>query len=375
MVLSGPDKEDTYNRFSCYAVNSKLAQSTITKSKPLERLYTGTDPDNRSEIITYVTIMVPGMAGTMMMEVKVDRGAQPSCIPLHKFIRTSTSHHESSSQKKQTVSKMVTSAKVPVPSSTVHSFKDAKDHRRKRCSRLKLRGGVDISDEEQHIQDEPSATMGKKPKSSQTGNLVPSGPNQNLMDNVKDGPFRTSSNMKLGPKRKNASKQAPCRKYHEPSKDTKTFFINSQGHLQCHQDHQLIYKTNDKGKLPGSREAPIYHQPGTVPCKMVEQLKKLYPNSFDRLGSLKGEYNIRIDPTVKPAQHARWKVPIESREAIDKELDFLIEGEIFTEQVEPTPWVSSVTFPRKPNGDVQVCLDPSNLNTAIIRKHHKPMTV
>ena len=62
-------------------------------------------------------------------------------------------------------------------------------------------------------------------------------------------------------------------------------------------------------------------------------------------------------------------------EAIDRELDYLIEEEIITEQVEPTPWVSSVTFPRKPNGDVRVCLDPSNLNKAIIREHHKPMTV
>ena len=108
---------------------------------------------------------------------------------------------------------------------------------------------------------------------------------------------------------------------------------------------------------------------------MVEQLQKLYPNSFDGLGSLKGEYNIRIDPTVKQAQHVRQKVPIKSKEAIDKELDFLIEEEIITEQVEPTPWVSSVTFPRKLNRDAWVCLDPSNLNTVIIREHHKPMTV
>ena len=68
-------------------------------------------------------------------------------------------------------------------------------------------------------------------------------------------------------------------------------------------------------------------------------------------------------------------MPIESKEAIDRELDYLIEEEIITEQVEPTPWVSSVTFPRKPNGEVRVCLDPSNLNKAIIREHHKPMTV
>ena len=160
-----------------------------------------------------------------------------------------------------------------------------------------------------------------------------------------------------------------------PSNDTKTFQINNKGHLQCLQDPNLIHKPNDKGNLPNSREAPIYHEPGTVLYKTMEDLKKLYPNSFDRLGSLKGEYNSRVDPTVKPATHARWKVRIESKEAIDKELDYLIEEEIITEQVQPRPWVSSVTFPMKLNGEVRVCLDPSNLNKAIIREHHKPMTV
>ena len=84
-VLSGLEEEGTYNRFSCFAVHSKMSQSTNAKSKPLEGLYTNTDPDNRSEIITDITIRMPGKAGTMMMEVKVDPGAQPSCIPLHKF--------------------------------------------------------------------------------------------------------------------------------------------------------------------------------------------------------------------------------------------------------------------------------------------------
>ena len=247
-VLSGPEEEGTYNRFSCFAVHSKMAQSTNAKGKPTEGLYTDTDPDNRSEIITDVTIRMPGKAGTIMMEVKVDPGAQPSCIPLHKF-------------------------KTLFP----HLCRDGLP--REGLKKLK----------------------------------------------------------KLYPK--------------------------------------LIHRPNDKGKLPGSREAPIYHEPGTVSCKTVEDLKKLYPNSFDRLGSLKGAYNIRIDPSVKPATHARRKVPIESKEAIDRELDYLIEEEIITEQVEPTPWVSSVTFPRKPNGEVRVCLDPSNLNKAIIREHHKPMTV
>ena len=58
-----------------------MAQSTNTKSKPLEGLYTDTDSDNRSEIITDITIRVPGKAGTMMMEVNVDPRAQPRQHP------------------------------------------------------------------------------------------------------------------------------------------------------------------------------------------------------------------------------------------------------------------------------------------------------
>ena len=527
-VPSGPEEEGTYNRFSCFAVHSKMSQSTNAKSKPVEGLYTDTDPDDRSEIITDVTIRMPGKAGTMMMEVKVDPGAQPSCIPLHKFktlfphlcrdglpkeglldntqnefqsynggdmtcyghilidvkdkvtkkyhpirfymmntdvprilishaasfwlglvkvdvkdkvtkkyhpirfyvmntdvprilishaasywlglvrvlcdnkaprikrqvasidkksdfraksghFRTSSPNTASSSQKKQTTPKTVTSGKGNIPSPRMHSFEDAKLQARKKATGVRPGRDVDVSDEEQHSQEESSATTGKEPKTSKQGNSVHSGPNKNIMDRVKDGPFSnqtaSNSNTKSGPKMKHTSKKAPRRKYYRPSNDTKTFQINNKGHLQCMQDPSFIHRPNDKGKLPGSREAPIYHEPGTVSCKTVEDLKKLYPNSFDRLGSLKGAYNIRIDPTVKPVTHARRKVPIESKEAIDKELDYLIEEEIITEQVEPAPWVSSVTFPRKPNGDVRVCLDPSNLNKAIIREHHKPMTV
>ena len=62
-VLSGLEEEGTYNRFSCFAVHSKMSQSTNAKGKPTEGLYTDTDPDDRSEIITDVTIRMPGKAG------------------------------------------------------------------------------------------------------------------------------------------------------------------------------------------------------------------------------------------------------------------------------------------------------------------------
>ena len=240
----------------------KWLKSTNAKSKPVEGLYTDTDPDARSEIITDVTIRMPGKAGTMMMEVKVDPGAQPSCIPLHKFktlfphlcrdglpreglldntqnefqsynggdmicyghllidvkdrvtkkyhpirfyvmntdmprilishaaaywlglvkvlcvnkaprikrqvasidkksdfkaksghFRTSTSQTASSSQKKQTTPKTVTSGAGHILSPRMHSFEEAKLQTRKKATGVRPSRDVDISDGEQHSQD------------------------------------------------------------------------------------------------------------------------------------------------------------------------------------------------------------------------------
>ena len=345
-VLSGPE-EGTYNRFSCFAVHSKMSQSTNAKSKPLEGLYTDTDPDNRSEIITDITIRMPGKPGTMMMEVKVDPGVQPSYIPLHKFktlfsnlcrdglpkeglldntqnefqsynggdmtcyghllidvkdkvtkkyhpirfyvmntdvprilishaasywlglvkvlcdkktprikrqvasidkksdfrvkschFRTSTPNMASSSQKKQMTLKTVTSGKVHVPSPRMQNFEDAKIQGGKRATGVRPARDVDVSDGEQHSQEEPSATTGKEPKTSKLGKLVHSGPNKKIMDSVKDSPVSNqtadSSNAKSSPKMKHTSKKAPHRKYYMPSNDTKTFQINSKGHLSVY---------------------------------------------------------------------------------------------------------------------------------------------
>ena len=182
--------------------------------------------------------------------------------------RTSTPNVASSSQKKQTTPKTVTSGKVHIPSPRMHSFEDAKIQGRKKATGVRPGRDVDVSDGEQHSQEEPSVTTGKELKTSKSGNSVHSGPNKNITDSVKDGPFSNqatdSSNAKSGPKMKHTSKKAPRRKYYKPSNDTKTFQINNKGHLQCLQDPNLIHKPNDKGKLPGSREAPIYHEPGTV---------------------------------------------------------------------------------------------------------------
>ena len=167
----------------------------------------------------------------------------------------------------------------------------------------------------------------------------------------------------------------PKRQYYQPQVDEDTYYINSEGHLQCNQDSQNIIKAPTPQELPGSKEHPIFHKPGSIKISSVEDLLRLYPNSFDRLGSLKGEYDIKVDPTVPPVQHARRKVPIESKAAIEEAIDYMVKQDILEPQIEPTPWVSSVTCPVKPSGEVRPCLDARDLNKAIIRENHKPQTV
>ena len=82
--------------------------------------------------------------------------------------------------------------------------------------------------------------------------------------------------------------------------------MNGQGHLQCQQDPKDMARVEDVKELPVSREEPIFHEPVGAKVTDIEQLRNMYPNSFDRPGSLKGEYTIKIHPTIAPVQQARW---------------------------------------------------------------------
>ena len=124
----------------------------------------------------------------------------------------------------------------------------------------------------------------------------------------------------------------------------------------------------------GSRFNPIYMEPGSVSINSTRDLQALFPNSFDCIRDMQGEYNIKTDPTVPPVQHRRRKVPIEYKEEIEKELAEMVWQKIIIKQTEPTPQVSSLTYPKKANGKLRICLDPKDLNKAIICENHKAPT-
>ena len=75
--------------------------------------------------------------------------------------RTSSPNTASSSQKKQMTPKTVTSGKAHVPSPRMHSFEDAKIQGRKTATGVRSGRDVEVSDGEQHSQEESSATNWK----------------------------------------------------------------------------------------------------------------------------------------------------------------------------------------------------------------------
>ena len=72
---------------------------------------------------------------------------------------------------------------------------------------------------------------------------------------------------------------------------------------------------------------------------------------------------------------AAGRLPFRLEEKVYKKLDQMVSDEIIVPVVGPTEWVSPMMVVGKPDGDVRICLDPSELNKAIQRQHFTVPTV
>ena len=126
--------------------------------------------------------------------------------------------------------------------------------------------------------------------------------------------------------------------------------------------------------LQASRFNPIYMEPGSIQVSSTKDLQTLYPNSFERISNMSGEYDIKIDPSVSPVQHGRHKVPIEYKAEIEKELNDMVQQGIIVKQTELTAWVSSLMYPKNPAVSWEF-LNPKDMNKAIIWENDKAPTL
>ena len=116
-------------------------------------------------------------------------------------------------------------------------------------------------------------------------------------------------------------------------------------------------------------ETPISARP---PIKTKADLKAMYPECFDPKDKYwkDFEYDIKIDPSVEPKVHPPRRVPLELRVKLKAKLDEMVQRGIIAKVDQPTKWVSSVLVKEKPNGELRICLDPTDLNKAVMRDHH-----
>ena len=158
---------------------------------------------------------------------------------------------------------------------------------------------LDVTLESAHSESQPSAPERTEPDSSQEQNTVLSG----SVSQAELGPNRKvtgKKRVKDGPIRKADSTEIPRRKYYRPAADAKTYRMNGQGQLQCQQDPKDMTRVGSVKELPLCREKPIFHEPVGALITDKEQLTAMYPNSFDRIGSLKGRIHHQDRPKHCP---------------------------------------------------------------------------
>ena len=107
-------------------------------------------------------------------------------------------------------------------------------------------------------------------------------------------------------------------------------------------------------------------------CRLVEEK---YPQLFEGLGKLPGVHKIQIDSSIEPVIHSPRKVPVALRDKVKMELDKMEKIGVIKKQEKPTKWVNSMVTVVKPNNKIRICIDPRDLNKAILREHHPMKTI
>ena len=127
---------------------------------------------------------------------------------------------------------------------------------------------------------------------------------------------------------------------------------------------------------------PVNHETNTpvtpsdnTPINSTKDLIEAYLDQFDRIGNFAGEYHIILRPNNHSIVHAPKKCPIHMRDEVKAELDEMVSQGIIQKVDEPTDWVSSIVYVRKSNSKLCLCLDPKDLNKAIMRCHYKTPTM
>ena len=102
-------------------------------------------------------------------------------------------------------------------------------------------------------------------------------------------------------------------------------------------------------------------------------MKEYYADIFEGVGCFPGPpYHIQLDPKVPPKQTPVRPVPVHLKEAFKQELHKMLQAGHLKPVHEATPWINSYVIVEGKDKlgrlKLRICLDPKNLNVAVIRE-------
>jgi hypothetical protein len=105
----------------------------------------------------------------------------------------------------------------------------------------------------------------------------------------------------------------------------------------------------------------------------IDNIEKQYPKLFEGIGCLKNfEVKLHIDESIKPVAQPHRRIPFHLQEKVKSEIQILLDQGIIERVNQPTPWISNIVTPLKPNDPtkVRICLDMRIANSAIQRTRY-----
>lgn len=134
----------------------------------------------------------------------------------------------------------------------------------------------------------------------------------------------------------------------------------------CADFHVLNMFCNDIIGLKTAEAMNLIH---TINVIGANKVFEEYKDVFLGLGLLKNVCDLQLKAGAKPVVDPPRRIPYCLQNELKMELDRLVEIKVIAPISEPTEWVSSIVLVKKPNGRLRLCLDPRNLNEAILRPH------
>ena len=146
---------------------------------------------------------------------------------------------------------------------------------------------------------------------------------------------------------------------------------------EIHDQSTFPQQQNSTSILPTSTSTvPQENTPKRVKTvKSKEQIQQQYPELFKGIGRFPGEpYHIHTNLSITPKPTPCRPSPVHLKQTFQKEIEKMLAARVIRPVHEATPWINSFILVESTDRStgkpkVQICLDLTNLNKAII---HEP---